>query len=214
MLKTKKAKKNKQNPAKKFILITLSLVVIASICIIYFNQSAELYPYVKNKKWGLMSKTGRVIFPPQYDGIKYFLDRKEMFSEGLCIVYVNKKYGYINRSGKLLTPLFDFADNFSEGRGLVSLDGKYGYIDKTGKIVIPLQFEYADSFSDTLALVRLNKKLGFIDKTGKFVIPPQFENARDFYKGLAIVYEYGKWGGYIDKNGKITYKVSWEELGF
>jgi hypothetical protein len=49
-------------------------------------------------KYGLINKEGRVLIEPQYDWMEGFL-------EGLCAVYLNGKWGFVNRSGTLVIPL-------------------------------------------------------------------------------------------------------------
>ncbi|MDR0928041.1 MAG: WG repeat-containing protein [Ignavibacteria bacterium] len=86
------------------------------------------------------------------------------------------KYGYIDKTGKLVIPYqFRWAGDFREGLASVKKDsgGKCGYIDRTGKLVIPYQYDrcsYGD-FENGLAKVMQGDKIGFIDKTGKLVYP-------------------------------------------
>ncbi|HOF12828.1 MAG TPA: WG repeat-containing protein, partial [Spirochaetota bacterium] len=125
----------------------------------------------------------------------------------------NKKYGYIDKSGKIvINPQFEKAYDFSkEGLAAVKINQKWGYIDKSGKIVINPQFEDAYSFKEGLALVKLSDKYGYIDKSGKIVINPQFEDAYSFgEEGLAIVKLSDKYG-YIDKSGKIVINPQFED---
>jgi len=75
------------------------------------------------------------------------------------------KYGYIDRSGKVVVePQFIAAGDFHEGRAWVKAAGadaaaagesRYGYIDATGKIVIAPRFLFASDFSEGVALVTL-----------------------------------------------------------
>ena len=52
------------------------------------------------------------------------------FSGDLFPVKQNGKYGYIDKTGKvIIEPRFDFADKFYEGFARVSVDGKEGFID-------------------------------------------------------------------------------------
>jgi hypothetical protein len=134
------------------------------------------------------------------------------------------KFGYIDKTGKLVVPtIYDSSEPFSEGLASVLLsddgDGLWGYIDKAGKMVIKPQFASAAPFSEGLAVVCINKKWGYIDKTGKMIIDPQFDMADSFSEGLAVVSVVandvgqkskpeeniisglGKFG-YIDKTGK------------
>ena len=69
---------------------------------------------------------------------------------GLFPVYVNGKYGYIDRTGKIVVnPQFDYARDFSDGMAVVGigdyLSQKYGFIDKTGKIGVNPQFDWVQN---------------------------------------------------------------------
>lgn len=78
------------------------------------------------------------------------------FSEGLKLVKIDGKYGFIDKTGKIIIkPQFEYAYDFSEGFGRIVAKGKYGFIDKTGKIIIKPQFDDAWNFSDGLAKVKL-----------------------------------------------------------
>lgn len=125
------------------------------------------------------------------------------FSGDLVRISQNGKYGYADRSGKIvIPPQFGFAEEFSEGLAQIILNRKCGYIDRSGKIAIQPQFDFAYSFSEGLASVKQNGKYGYIDKSGKIVIQPRFDFAYSFSDGLARIKQNGKYG-YIDKSGKI-----------
>ena len=124
------------------------------------------------------------------------------FDDGLAVVELNGKYGFIDNSGQEVIPcVYDGVGLFFDGLAIVELNGKYGFIDKSGKEVIPCVYDDAESFSDGLARVRLNGKYSFIDKSGKFVIPCVYDDTWGFSDCLAGVELNGKWG-FIDKAGK------------
>src|ERR1044072_8994889 len=99
------------------------------------------------------------------------------FSEGLAAIQAGGKYGYIDKTGRvLIKPQLDGAENFCEGMALVTMNYKKGYINKAGEIVAKPQFEYANPFSEGLALVDFgNMRAGYIDNTGKVGIKAKFE---------------------------------------
>jgi hypothetical protein len=144
-------------------------------------------------------------------------------SKNLFLIRVNKKYGFIDRTGKIvIKPQFEFANDFVEGLALVPItndETKLGYIDKTGKIVISLQSGGSD-YSEGLAAIGVGEftmhgggdhKFGFIDKTGNQVIETSFREARPFSEGLsAVMNDEGKWG-YIDKTGKVLIPFQFED---
>ena len=124
------------------------------------------------------------------------------FHECLAAIKRNGKWGFIDKTGKLVIPcVYDAVDEFHDGLARVNKDGKLGFIDKTGKEVIPFEYDYVCDFHEGLAGVRKNGKYGFIDKTGKEVIPFEYDYVCDFHEGLAGARKNGKYG-FIDKTGK------------
>jgi len=135
------------------------------------------------------------------------------------------KWGYIDRTGKIVIPLqYSDAYEFSEGLAAVwpgerQYDPAGGrpiirlsFIDKTGRMVIPPQYPHAHAysgdygFSEGLAFVEVGGKMGFIDKTGQMVIPQKYVSGLrfpGFFEGLAAVQKGEKWG-YIDKTGQMV----------
>lgn len=56
------------------------------------------------------------------------------FGDGLFSVCKNKKYGYVDKTGKEVIPcIYDDAYDFQEGLARVQKDGEIYYIDKTGR---------------------------------------------------------------------------------
>jgi hypothetical protein len=104
-------------------------------------------------------KEGKVdtVIPLKYDDVW-------SFTEGLAAVKVKNKYGYINKSGKVIIPLkYDMVWPFSKGLARVGLNEKWGFIDKNGNLI----YDYALPFSEGLAEVKLNGQILYIDKQGR-----------------------------------------------
>jgi hypothetical protein len=88
----------------------------------------------------------------------------------------NGKYGYIDRTGKIVIPAkFEEAKNFSEGLATVKLGGKFGCIDETGKLVIPARFDSIDNFENGIAVASSKNVSGTLDRAGNFT--PYNENS-------------------------------------
>ncbi|WP_462351775.1 WG repeat-containing protein [Capnocytophaga leadbetteri] len=97
-------------------------------------------------------------------------DWKDEYYEGLAMVKLDKKYGFIDKTGKEVIPIkYDDAESPSEGLAKVKLNDKYGFIDKTGKEVIPIKYDYVADFSEGLAEVELNNKWFYINQKGECV---------------------------------------------
>ncbi len=138
-------------------------------------------------------------------------DYKGNYYEGLALVKLNDKWGYIDKSGNEVIPIkYDYVDGFSEGLARVNLNDKWGFIDKSGKEITPLKYDYASELSEGLAAVKLNGKWGFIDKNGNEVVPPKHDNTYDFREGLACVKLNGKWG-FIDKSGNVVIPFKYDD---
>ena len=168
------------------------------------SEAKILAPVVlKDKGWGFVDRTGKILIRPQYEGAM-------RFSQGLAAVRVNMKWGFVNVNGKMIiSPKYaDVMDGFSEDLAAVKFEGDWIYIDMTGKKRIKPSFWYAKSFSEGLASVTVYRNAtivqGYIDKDGKFFVEPKFDDTRSFKNGLAVagikkkgIYYYGL----INKDG-------------
>ena len=149
-------------------------------------------------------KTGDVVIPLKYDWAG-------SFSEGLAVVGIEGKWGFIDKSGNEVVPLkYGYADEFSEGLACVSLTNKYkkdkyGFIDKSGNEVVPLKYDWAGSFSEGLAMVKLDGRWSFIDKLGNEILQLSNGDGENFSEGLAMVGSRGivSFGYYFDQYGFV-----------
>jgi hypothetical protein len=135
----------------------------------------------------------------------------------LTPVYENGKWGYADRSGRVvIAAQFDAALAFTDGLARVGVVNeelpeidarpnlKWGYIDDRGRVLVELRYAVLNDFSEGLAVAavtdagmperswvrrggRRNLKWGYVDRTGREVIPMQFLAAGDFAEGLAAV---------------------------
>lgn len=79
------------------------------------------------------SNTQKIITPFIYE---YEGNHNLYFQEGLLVIKLNNKYGFIDENGKeVIKPIYDYAYGFDAGLAKVEKDGKRFYIDKTGKRV-------------------------------------------------------------------------------
>jgi len=97
------------------------------------------------------------------------------FSEGLSRWKFGDKYGFIDRSGKVvIKPRFDLTFHFSEGLAAVQIKKQWGYVDKKGKMIIKLKaLSNAEDFHHGLAFVTTEDgRYGYVDTYGNYVWTP------------------------------------------
>ncbi|WP_051506979.1 WG repeat-containing protein [Saccharibacillus sacchari] len=161
------------------------------------------FSYIEDQ--GFMDQTGAAVI----EGY----DQVHIFSEGLAAVSQQDKWGYIDRTGKVIVPLiYDEVFAFNEKSAAVKTGNKWGYIDAQGKEIVAPLYDSASLFSEGLAVVEYKGNFGFINSSGEWVIPPKFDDAQDFSEGLAAVFvdDIKKWG-YIDKKGEIVIEPEYLE---
>lgn len=128
----------------------------------------------------------------------------------------NGKYGYIDKTGKVVIPCeWDDANPFFEGlAGVRDSNKKWGFINKSGNLVIPCKWDKVERFTEGVACVQDNNgKRGFINRKGELVIPCKWKYAFRLDRGLSCVQDDDDKYGYIDKNGKVVIPCEWNNLG-
>ncbi|HEY4367062.1 MAG TPA: WG repeat-containing protein [Steroidobacteraceae bacterium] len=121
---------------------------------------------------------GRVLLEPQ-------LDEVGPFCNGLAVVRVQAKAGFLSRSGEWhLPPSWDEAWPFVCGHAVVVVGERLGFIDARGESVIAAQFDVADDFSPA-GVARVGKagRYGLIRADGSFAADLRYEQlqwAEDF----------------------------------
>ncbi len=186
------------------------------------------------EKWGFVDKTGKIVINPQFERAQPFVNGLAAVKIGNQWGYVDKT-GKI-----IINPQFDFAAPFAyEGAAVVFLKDKAGYIDKDGKYLVNPQYSIPPSASrdaeavllaaytvtsdlgrlsasEGLALVNAGgssvetMKFGYADGSGEFKINPQFMLASPFFGELALVLFDRQEFGWINKEGKIVWRLSKE----
>lgn len=163
--------------------------------------SEGLSPAIEDGKWGYVDHNRKVVIPFQFE-------HANPFHEGIARVSLNKKFFFIDKRGRRVTPAFDWAFDFHEGLAAVIVGHNVGYIHRDGSFAIPPIHHSASGidFSEGLVAVRVKGKVGFMDRTGKIVIPPKYDDVFPFSSGLAPVQLGGKWG-YVDKKGNVAIPI-------
>lgn len=138
------------------------------------------------------------------------------FSDGLALVKLDGRYGYINKEGDFVVEAnYEEAESFSEGLAKVKIGDAYGYINVKNKLVIEAVYDKAQAFKDGIAIVSINGLYGSIDKKGRLVQEVKYDalkrehgiytykSDRGYSHGSDITYNY--LGGFSE-NGLAVFK--------
>jgi len=150
-----------------------------------------------------------------------------VFSEGLCAVTIDKKYGFINTKGEEVIPceyekpvVPKNADlrtvknepKFVNGVAVIYKNGAYGVINKSGKIVVPIEYQFLTNFKNNLAVFKKDLAStamnGVIDVLGNIIVKPTKFNNNIWIEDKNIIrYHFvdGKWSnfyGFYNNNGE------------
>lgn len=144
----------------------------------------------------------------------FVYDRVSSFKEGMAMVHIGQKAGFIDQAGKeVVSPIYEDGyktGQFNNGLARVKLNGLYGMIDKTGKLVLPCEYRSLEEFSEGLAAAN-HKTRGyeFINEKGKVAFAtkyylPSVLGGVKFVNGLIPVNDESEKFGYMDKTGKLV----------
>lgn len=173
----------------------------------FSSRAQELIPYADSVHLvGFKNAaTDSVVIQTQFD-------RVVPFKENRSLVYLNGKYGFVDRSGTVITQLkYDQARSFSEGRAAVCIDKNWGYIDTTGVLVIPMNYQSVYDFKNGFAGIDTHDgKTGVIDKKGKQIVKPQLHY---YYEGIENGYFrmlHDQQTILYNRRGKTVFKETYE----
>jgi hypothetical protein len=108
----------------------------------YFKE--DLARFTLEGKIGFLNEKGEVVIEPlKFNFVSPFFDSLAVVCFGCKEVREDEhallkggKWGYIDRTGKIVIPLkFEAAEPFQNGKARVMLNGKWTFINKEGKII-------------------------------------------------------------------------------
>jgi hypothetical protein len=165
----------------------------------------QLYQYIKQGKYGFMSRDGKSMIAPTFEYAGYF-------NNGLAVVSKNGKFGYIDKTGELLIDYkFDQSFDFKNGKSVVIKDEMYGLINPSGKYVLEPKYLDIGDFSEGLMYVQSKKGFQYYTTDGTVAFTSFFDKASSFENGIAKVQKDNK-EGYIRKDGSFIITVDHGEL--
>ncbi len=142
-------------PELRFVLLELKNRIESVLSTFNLaNCSTTPLPFEDNAKWGYKLISGEVVVEPSFDMAWEYCD------EGLALVKVGRKYGFIDQRGEFVVDVvLEYASSFCEGFAIAALNGKYGFINLYGNWVVKPQYDFARNFRDGIAQVEMEGRV-------------------------------------------------------
>lgn len=159
---------------------------------------SDVGTYVKNNKYGLLSRKGQEITTAQWDKVY-----PSYGNEKSVIVQKDGKWGLLDKKGKtvmapqLETDFFQFLD---EDRLVYNDGSKNVMINDQGERIADMPFNFYSDFYQDFITIEKERKFGLMDKTGNVIIPPIFDRNFWLSNNQGVVKLNGKFG-IIDNHG-------------
>lgn len=190
--------------------------------------SQVLFPFTNQMtgKKGFIDESGKIVIKPNFDEVSSFYDgiaiaedgmekfyinslgqkilknpfKIHDFSCGYGLVETNKEYYFIDKTGKVVSPKYRYANSFSDDKAIILKENKLYAINKSFQILFEIEVdprnsgEYFGYFHDGLMPVKnIKDEWGYLDSNGSLTLKPSYSYPGKFYNGHAIV---------LDKEGK------------
>jgi hypothetical protein len=190
------------------------------------------FTWARSGPRGFIDRCGTVVIPAEWPDACAFREGRAVVCTGGTMkpnpllsgleVLSNRKYGYIDPTGRLVIPgEYDLACSFSEGLAVVQIgDGicraRYGFIDADGIRIIPLTLTSAGSFRNGLAVVRRRGRKWrsvslVMNPAGRVVLEVPYRGLDPFSEGLAAALS-GEAYGFIDFDGHWVIEPQFDQV--
>lgn len=139
----------------------------------------------------------------------------EHYSNGLCAVEQDEKWGYIDETGKMvISPIYDYAEPYAEnGIAAVVKDGEQMFIDKKGNKLFSVD-EIISDFRSNRTIVVIDGDTLVVDNTGKKVCCINADEIRGYDdEGFAVIYKKNGETVVIDTLGNVVLKTRYDYIG-
>ena len=174
-----------ENNKSEFIRLNLTADKISSGRAVY-SCSEDLIMLRRNDRFGFINIYGEFIIPFDYTGAY-------TFSEGLIAVLAsgggNYKWGYIDKTGEVVIPMFyGYAGMFDGDYAIVYQEDKTGVIDKSGSITVPMgeYFDISRANHENLFIASDEAGFGVIDGHNNIIVPFEYNYIGSFNRGFAV----------------------------
>jgi hypothetical protein len=178
----------------------------------------------KNGKWGVIDAQARTLIPFEYDYLNYFYrpngislfgyEQKAPLDKtpGYFVASLNKRYGVIDNTGKVLVePLYEEVNMWwNGGVAYAKKDGKWGMLNFEKQVVVPFEYDLPVCAHQQCLLADKDHLIGAFDRKGKVVIPFRY-SATDPNGDQTLLKLNSKWGR-LDSMGRELLPFEYDSI--
>ncbi|MBL7918255.1 MAG: WG repeat-containing protein [Bacteroidia bacterium] len=125
--------------------------------------SENIYIVKKGNLYGAVNAFGEILIEPRYEQLGDFKNQ-------IAYCQLEGKYGFINLSGYIHKPEFEWISEFNENNlAIYKLNNKYGLIKGNGEILTPPNFDLILKGNNNIYVVVKNNLYGFYSGEGCFL---------------------------------------------
>lgn len=188
-----------------------------SISIIPCKEPGDYcYMVYKDKKYGIYSMKGEMIFPIEFDLIlSYYLESSKGDEED-CVYYSvlkDGKYALADAKGKMLTSFLYDHIYIHNNSSIVQCNEKWGVIDTKGNMILECKYndvKIMEAESECYIVANDQGKYGCVNKDGEVVIPMQYDDL-SYDDGVLIATIEDK-RGVINEEGEWLIRAEYDNI--
>lgn len=126
----------------------------------------------RDKKYGLLGPTGKVILEYEYDLIS-------ALNGDLRLIKKDDKFGFCDYRGKIISDcVYDDVGAIEGTHIKVEKNGKWGFLNLNGEEEIPLIYESISEYNDSLFVARKNGKVGISDYNANALVDYKWDGIK------------------------------------
>lgn len=135
--------------------------------------SENIYIVKKGNLYGAVNAFGEILIEPRYEQLGDFKNQ-------IAYCQLEGKYGFINLSGYIHKPEFEWISEFNENNlAIYKLNNKYGLIKSNGEILTPPNFDLILKGNNNIYVVVKNNLYGFYSGEGCFLSELFYDFAKE-----------------------------------
>lgn len=147
------------------------------------NISDPLVFYMKNNRWGCITKSGNKLLDPVWVSYRFIRG-------GFIVLHCDSGSVLATGSGKLITSCGmydDYVNTNVSGIVSVSQGGKFGLMDTAGRVIFPPEYDDFTPIEGAVWMYEKEGRFGLCNSGGDLLTKPLYDGIGTFYRHIGKV---------------------------